>query len=234
MGMSRLQSAWRVVRGIAAGAIVVVHTLAIIGGAINRLAAGPEFNLIDRAAGSILTATGTIQRWHMFSPNVGDASFCPVLVLTLDDPKGQGGRRQVVLPSETTPPLPWLADERYLKPNLSVQERMMKWQGHFGDARRRKLETRVIDPVAGEWEQGTSYARWVLRDFMDRNPELAPHIRKADLYVAIVRHYGAKTLPVREDCYLVRVYPQTDPLWPQGVSTSVLTDPPPRKVRTYP
>jgi hypothetical protein len=126
-----------------------------------------------------------------------------------------------------------LSDDRYFKHDLTAEERRMAWAGHFGDARRRKLDTRIIDPVAGEWEQGTTYARWVLDQYMHENPEVAPHIRKVDLFVAVVTHYGQPELPVREACYLVRIYPQTDPRWPVGITTSVLVDPPAPTQRVY-
>lgn len=231
--MSGVHRAWRILCGVAAAVLVAGHTLALVGGALNRLIAGPEYNTIDRVAGNLLTATGTIQRWNMFSPNVGDGSFCPIVVLTIDDPAAAGGKREVILQSPSTPPMLTLTDEHYMRRDLPVDDRRMEWLGHFGDSRRRKLDSRVIDPVAGEWEQGTTYARWMLRRYMHENPDIAPHIRKADAYVALVRHYGRPPLPLREDCYLVRVYPQTDPLWPPSVSTSILIEPPPRKPRVY-
>jgi len=222
-GMARAQRIWRITCGIAAAALVLAHTLALVGGAINRLAAGPEQNVIDKMAGGFLGATGTLQRWNMFSPDVGDECHVPFLLVTFRD----GSKR--ILSSPATPPMAGGDPLLLARGMIREEQRRMEWTGHFADARRRKLDTRISDPVSGTWEQGTTYARWLLNKHLGAHPQDAERIAFVDLYIAVVRHYGEGELPRRGDLYYISVYPQFDPLWPPGIRTSLGHQPlPPR------
>lgn len=227
--MPAWKKVWRLVCGVAAAVLVVGHTGALIGGAINRLLAGqgnvaaaPKYNSVDRVVGSLLTATGTLQRWHMFSPNVGGSDWAPVLVITLKD------RSRVLIHSPATPPMIDPAADLRFDAALGPDQSRMEWVFHFNDGRRRKLDTRILDPVAGKrWMQSTTYARWMLCRYLRDNPGVESQIKCADLYGIEVVFYGDEPLPRRGRYYYSYIYPQFDPLWPRGVPTSIKAPLPP-------
>lgn len=209
--MQKLRIIWRRVLGVLIAAFIFAHTLAIIGGAINRLAAGAEYNAFDHFAGNLLTATGTIQRWNMFSPNVGDWTYAPVLRLTFKD------GTQELIHSPATPELVDLPIERFHAHDATADELAMRWKFHIWDGRRSKLDSRVTQPVAGTWQQATTYARWQLVKYIRENPERAKDIAKVDLLDIQVYFAGEKPLPRRADWFYEHIYPQTDPQWPAGI-----------------
>lgn len=102
----------------------------------------------------------------------------------------------------------------------------MRWKFHIWDGRRSKLDSRITQPVAGTWQQATTYARWQLRKYIEANPERAKDIVKADLLDMEVYFAGEKPLPRRGLWYYEAVYPQVDPLWPEGIETTFKRNPP--------
>jgi hypothetical protein len=221
MNMQKAAKVFARVWGVLGIAFVLFHTGSLIVGGINRLVAGPEYNIIDKVIDNFLTATGTIQRWNMFSPNVGDESSAPIVALTFKD----GSRK--LLHSPATPPMVREDLETFFVHNLSDEERAMEWITHVGDGRRRKLDSRIINCVSTPWAQRTTYARWMLQQYMDENPEKAGDIVRVDLYETEVIHNGGEPLPRRgQYVHYMFIYPESDPLWPKGIGTSIDAPPP--------
>jgi hypothetical protein len=115
-----------------------------------------------------------------------------------------------------------LQDDRFFDANVADEQLAMDWMIHFGDGRRRKLDSRVHDPVSNGPLLRTTYARWMLQQYMHANPHEVDNIVRVDLYLIEIRHVGPGDMPMREPgvSYMF-IHPKDDPLWPAGISTSI-------------
>lgn len=209
-----VKAAWRWGSAAAIALFVLAHTSALVLGNIDNLLAGDPFGDFNDHARTLTTAVGTQQRWNMFSPNVGNWSSCPVLLIEFKD-----GRKELVH-SPATPPMIDASVVEQLDRDLAGEKRAMQWIVHFGDGRRRKLDSRAADPGSGYSYQRTVYARWALEHYLRDNPHERGNVLRIDLFRARVAHIGNDELPHLEGMDYMFIYPELDTQWPKCVGTS--------------
>ncbi|MBK8205814.1 MAG: hypothetical protein IPK87_03350 [Planctomycetes bacterium] len=211
-----LRVGWRIVKGLVIATLVIVHTAAIIVGCADPLLKNDPLGDFDDYANHLMTATGTAQRWNMFSPNVGNSSATPVLLIVFKD-----GRRTLVH-SPAEPLSTTLTVEDYLSKDLAADKRTLNWLVHIGDGRRRKLDSRAAVPDYAFSHQRTVYARWMLEGYLRENPAEQGNVARVDLFRARVAHVGGGDVPRLEGFDYMFIYPELDAKrWPAGVGTSM-------------
>ncbi|MCC7508915.1 MAG: hypothetical protein IT464_06040 [Planctomycetes bacterium] len=214
--MRYLRVGWRVIKGCVVATLVIVHTAAIVIGCADPLLKNDPLGELDDYADHLTTATGTSQRWNMFSPNVGNSSATPVLLIVFKD-----GRRTLVH-SPAEPLSATLSVEDYLSKDLASEKRTLNWLVHIGDGRRRKLDSRAAVPDYAFSLQRTVYARWMLEGYLRENPHEQGHVARVDLFRARVAHVGGGDVPRLEGFDYMFIYPELDAeRWPAGVGTSM-------------
>lgn len=209
-----VKTVWRWGCGVVIALFVVAHTSALVLGNIDNLLTGDPFGDFNDHSRKLTTAVGTHQRWNMFSPNVGNWSSCPVLLIEFKD-----GRKELVH-SPATPPMFDASFADQLNPRLPAEKRGMGWIVHLGDGRRRKLDSRAADPGSGYSYQRTVYARWALEHYLLDNPHERGKVLRIDLFRARVAHIGHDELPYLDGMDYMFIYPELDPQWPKGIGTS--------------
>ncbi len=211
-----LLTGWRVLKGFLIAILVSVHTVAIVIASSDALLKNDPLGELDDHAHHLLTATGTTQRWNMFSPNVGNTSATPVLLIVFKD-----GRRTLVH-SPAEPLSQVLSVEDYLSKDLADNKRTLDWVVHIGDGRRRKLDSRAAVPDYAFSLQRTVYARWMLEGYLRENPHEQGNVDRVDLFRARLAHVGSGDVPRLEGFDYMFIYPELDAeLWPAGVGTSM-------------
>lgn len=216
--MTLLRRIWRVARVLVISTFIVVHLLAL---ALLNLKP-----LFDKWPADLrqphLTAmeygfaTGTHQRWNMFSPNVGNAASTPVVVVTLQD-----NSQRLVFPL-TESGLP------HDVPLLKLKDVPVDWVYHIGDGRIRKLESRIINPDPGYFGLRMRYLKLALEGFKQRHPDLAGKVMYARLAAVSIRYVGAHPRPVVDHISFIDTMPFNHPGWQPPVPT------PPRKAPADP
>ncbi|MBX3458475.1 MAG: hypothetical protein KF696_00765 [Planctomycetes bacterium] len=209
-----LKAAKRWIGGPIIALFILAHTGAIVLSGIDNMLEGDPFGDFSDYARNLMTALGTHQRWNMFSPNVGNWSSCPVVLVEFKD-----GRKEL-LQSPATPPLHDVSVADQLDSKLPPERRAMQWITHIGDGRRRKLDSRAADTGAGYAAQRTVYARWTLEHYLRDHPHERDNVLRIDLFRSRVRHVGDGLLPQFDGMDYLFIYPELDAKWPKGVGTS--------------
>jgi hypothetical protein len=216
--MTVISKVWRVARVLVISTFVVVHLLALA--LLNLKPLFQKFPDDLRVPHSTAMdyghATGTHQRWNMFSPNVGNAASTPVVVVTLSDHS-----QRLVFPL-TESGLP------HDVPLLKLKDVPVDWVYHIGDGRIRKLESRIINPDPGYFSLRMRYLKLALDEFKQRHPDLAPKVTYARLAAVSIRYVGAHPRPVVDHISFVDTIPFNHPAWQPPVPV------PPQKIQDKP
>jgi hypothetical protein len=191
-------------------ATLLVHNIS------NLYAKAPDEDL-KKYSDNLLSATGTMQRWNMFAPNVGTFSHSPVVVIVMKDDS------RVALHSIVEPDTPnWT--EPFLIPNEEGDDaRQYEWRFHFGDGRIRKYESRVASPDPGWSQIRTIYTRKRAQEWITDNPGRKKDIQRIELWRVKIRHPGYGQPLCCESVEVLNVHP-----WGEGDRWPVQIDP------TYP
>jgi hypothetical protein len=143
-----------------------------------------------------------------------------MLAITMKD------SRRVLVQSPATPVMADLPEERFFDYNLEDHQLAMHWMVHVNDGRRRKLDSRIIEPVSDAALQRTTYARWMLQQYIASHPDEADNIDRVDLHEYAVVHNGGEPLPRRgSQVHYMFIYPELDPLWPRNLQPTVKAPP---------
>lgn len=199
---------WRKIRRGLVALFVCAHLAVLLTYNVLQLMPGDRPEPLYKATNRAMQAAAIGQRWDMFSPNVGSSAGAPVLVLGFAD-----GSFEYV-PSDSMPGLQAPVPDLLQIHKLPVQARACAWKFHLADGRWRKFETHVCKPGPAYMPLRTTWTRWMLQQWLSRNPQRGEALRIVQFARAEVVFDEPGPVPRIDRVTMYQIEPRMDPHWP--------------------